>query len=150
MPLPSSHSVAGCDPMPTTTRSASSSVPSLSTDLLDLLGSADLGDPDAAPHVYAFGAVQPRHQRTDLLAEHRRERCRLRLHQDDVDATPRRLAATSQPMNPAPTTTACRAEPASLRSFRLSSKDRSTWMPGRSGNDAIRLGTRPVAMISSS
>ena len=39
---------------------------------------------------------------------------------------PRMLAATSQPMNPAPTTTARRAEPASLRSARLSSKDRST------------------------
>ena len=54
--------------------------------LLDVLGSADLGDPDAAAHVDALGAVQPGHQRADLLAEHRRQRCRLRLHQDDVDA----------------------------------------------------------------
>ena len=54
--------------------------------LLDLLGSADLGHPDAAPHVDAFGAVQPRHQRPDLLTEHRRQRRRLRLHQNDIDA----------------------------------------------------------------
>ena len=39
-----------------------------------------------------------------------------------VDAQPRRLAATSQPMKPAPTTTACRAEPACSRSAMLSSK----------------------------
>jgi hypothetical protein len=30
--------------------------------------------------------VQPCDQRPDLLTEHRRKRCRLRLHQDDVDA----------------------------------------------------------------
>ena len=120
-------------------------------DLLDLVGSADLGDPDAAAHVDAFGAVQPRHQRADLLAEHRRERCRLRFHQDDIDAQPaqagRHLAADEPGADD--DRTAAPSPPRS-RSARLSSKDRSTWMPGRSGNDGMRLGTRPVAMISSS
>ena len=54
--------------------------------LLDPVGSADLGHPDAAAHVDALGAVQPRHQLADLLAEHRRQRRRLRFHQHDVDA----------------------------------------------------------------
>ena len=119
-------------------------------DLLDVVGPADVGHPDAAAHVDALGAVQPGHQLADLLAEHRRQRLPAAVPPDDIHAELRRLAATSQPMKPAPTTTARRAEPACLRSARLSSNVRSTWMPARSGNDGMRLGTRPVAMISSS
>ena len=67
-------------------------------------------------------------------------------------ATPslRRLAATSQPMKPAPTITALRAEDACPRRASASSSERSTRMPSSSGNDGIRLGTRPVAITSSS
>ena len=119
--------------------------------LLHPVGPADVGDADAAAHVDALGAVQPGHQLADLLAEHRRERCRLRFHQDDVDAQPaqagRHLAADEPGADD--DRIPRRRRPRS-RSARLSSNDRSTWMPGRSGNDGMRLGTRPVAMISSS
>ena len=54
-------------------------------DLLDVVGALNLGDPDAAPHVDALGAVQPRDQLADLLAEHRGQRRRLRLDEHDVD-----------------------------------------------------------------
>ena len=59
-------------------------------------------------------------------------------------------AANSQPMKPAPTTTACRADDACLRNARLSSNERNTRMPSRSGNAGMRRGTRPVATTSSS
>ena len=66
--------------------SASSSVPSDSTHLLDVAGALDLGDADAAAHVDALGAVQPGDQLTDLLAEHRGQRRGLRLDEHHVDA----------------------------------------------------------------
>ena len=52
--------------------------------LLDMVGSPHLVHPDVAAHVDALGPVQPGHQRTDLLAEHRRQRSRLRFHQNDI------------------------------------------------------------------
>ena len=103
-----------------------------STDLLDLARSADLGDADAAAHVDALGAVQPGHQRPDLLAEHRGQRRRLRFHQDDVDAhaaqAGRHLAADEPGADD--DRVPRRARPR-WRSSRLSSKDRSTWMPAQ-------------------
>ena len=45
---------------------------------------AHLVHPDAAAHVDTLGPVQPGHQRADLLAEHRRQRSRLRFHQNDI------------------------------------------------------------------
>ena len=62
----------------------------------------------------------------------------------------RKAAATSQPMNPAPTITARLALAACSRRARESSTRRSTRMPARSGSEGIRLGTRPVAMTNSS
>ena len=84
MPLPSSQSVAGREPMPTTTRSAGSSVPSRQHHRVDVPLSAHLGDPDTEADVDALVAMQPRHQFADLLAEHRGQRLRLRLDQHDV------------------------------------------------------------------
>ena len=52
--------------------------------LLDMVGSPHLVHPDVAAHVDALGPVQAGHQRTDLLAEHRRQRSRLRFHQNHI------------------------------------------------------------------
>ena len=57
--------------------------------LLDMIGLPDLGHTDAAAHVDAFGPVQPGHQCADLLAEHRRQRRRLRFYENDIDARDR-------------------------------------------------------------
>src|ERR1700682_6799891 len=150
-PLPPSHPVAGCEPIPTTTRSASSSVPSESTTCStcppaprtsatptpvrtstpSARCSLATSDPVCSPSTDANGAGCGSTRTT-------------------CTPSPRRLAATSQPMKPAPTTTARRAEPACLRSARLSSNDRRTRIPSRSPNDGMRLGVNPVAMTSSS
>ena len=55
-------------------------------DLLHPVLAADLRDTDTAPHVDALGAVQPGHQLTDRLPEHRSQRGGLRLHQHHVYA----------------------------------------------------------------
>ena len=95
MPLPSSQSVAGREPMPTTTRSASNSDAVRQHHLL-APGRAPLTDDDAdtSAHVDALGSVQPRHQRADLLAQHRRQRRGLRFDEHDVR---RRARAGSRP-----------------------------------------------------
>ena len=100
IPLPSSQSTAGLEPIPTTTRSASSSVPSDSTTVSTLSVPLHLVHSDAAAHVDALGLVQPGDQRADLLAEHGCKRRRLRFHQNDIHAHPaqaRRDLAADEP-----------------------------------------------------
>ena len=60
---------------------------------------------------------------------------------------PRAVAATSEPMNPAPTTTT-RGDPvvSAARSARLSSNVRSMWTPSSSGWSGSRRTVAPVAM----
>ena len=64
---------------------------------------------------------------------------------------PRAVAATSEPMNPAPTTTT-RGDPvvSAARRARLSSSVRRTWTPSRSGWSGSRRTVAPVAMTSPS
>ena len=113
--------------------------------LLHPVGSADLGHPDAAAHVDTLGAVQPGHQLADLLAEHRRQRRRLRFDQHDVDAhaaqAGRHLAADESRRrrrpHAAPSRPPCAARDSRRRTAaRGCPRDRGTtgcaWAPGPS------------------
>ena len=144
--------MAGREPMPTTTRSASSSVPSDSTTFSTRSVPPTHVDPDAAAHVDALGAVQPGHQRADLLAEHRRQRRRLRFDQNDIHAEAaqaRRHLASDEAR--ADHDRAAAPTPACSRSAMLSSKDRKhpDALAGPETTECV-VGTRPVAITSSS
>ena len=84
MPLPSSQSVAGREPMPTTTRSASSSVPSDSTTFSTWSVPRTSSTPTPQRTSTPSARCSRVDQRADLLAEHRRQRGRLRFHQNDI------------------------------------------------------------------
>ena len=144
MPLPSSHSVAGRDPMPTTTRSAASFGAVGQHHRVDVPVAAHLRHPDADADVDALVAVQPRHQFADLLAEHRGQRRRLRLDQHHVHAEAaqagRHLAADEAGADddglPAPPTRA-RAAPCSRRTTA------APGCPPDPGKLGMRRGTKP-------
>jgi hypothetical protein len=94
--------------------------------------------------------VQPGDQGAHLLTEHRGQRGGLRLDQHDGDPE---LAQTGGDLAADETGAddhRVAAEDACPRSASASSSERSTRMPSSSGNDGIRLGTRPVAITSSS
>ena len=116
MPLPSSQSVEGREPIPTTTTSASSSEPSASWTF--------------STWPVPVTPVTPTPQRTSTPSARCSRATNSPISVPSTDAsgvgcgstivtsTPilRRLAATSQPMNPAPITTARLADPACARS----------------------------------
>ena len=76
-----------------------------------------------------------------------RQRNRQGLEDRDLTAQAAAVAATSEPMNPAPTTTT-RGDPvvSAARSARLSSSVRSVWTPSSSGWSGRRRTVAPVAM----
>ena len=133
MPLPSSHSVAGRDPMPTTTRSAGSSVPSVNTTLSTCPSPRTSATP--TPRRTSTPSSRCSRATSSPICSPSTAASGVGCGSTSTTSTPRlrRLAATSQPMKPAPTTTACCAADACSRSAMLSSNDRSTRMPSRSG-----------------
>ena len=112
---------AGRDPMPTMTRSASSSVPSARDDLLHALSPRTSATPTPVRVDTLGTGAAGADQCADLLAEDRGQRLRLRLDQRDVDAEIAQARGDLTADKPAPITTAPRASPASLRSAWLSS-----------------------------
>ena len=79
-------------------------------------------------------AVQVRGHRAHAVAEHTLQRHLERLEQRDLESPLAAVAATSAPMNPAPTTTTRDGVASrSARSARQSSSVRNVWMPARSG-----------------
>ena len=99
---------SGRAPIPTTTRSASTSVPSASshrTDVRPVAGRDDLGDLRPRPQVDAVLPVQVGEHRGQLRAEHPEQRQRVAHQHGHLAPAARAAAATSSPIHPPPTTT---------------------------------------------
>ena len=133
-PEPSSQSVLGATPTPTTTTSASTDGAVVEQDPFDALGTFEPRDPDAGAQVDAVVAVQRREgvaERGPEPADHRR---RQRLEHGDLQpasAARRRDLGADEPR--ADHHHRWRVRRGRRASRPASSSVRSTWMPARSG-----------------